>query len=914
MPYPSEHTARIKDPTEFKEQPDWAKKGQKFARVSDGTIFGRIKVPKTIDVIWGQLKSQSGKAAYPQTLRFPTKDWTAERAKKWLKDNNVPHKSFEAASAGGRSMEIDRSVTGINQTGVTHARSLVSSGKVKDSASWNPPSADKENSYIKTHTIEQFGSWHLGVDSSVPKDAKGHYGYIFTSDFVNVDRKGIIAIKQRASQQNETTILGAVTKILDQIDKKKNGREFVDESLGERSAQVAPDTYNAEAHSVRAILATENPVAVIDWGRMAIVKEVLLMSGYRGPASAKLPMIDSHARGTIEATLGSARDIQVVGRQLEGNLIFSTTDKGQKAETNYKEGHLTDVSISYSRGPAESEWIPAGEKSTIEGKEYTGPMSVVRQWSPIELSAVIRGADEYAKVRSSATPEIFEHARALGFEGDAKPEELMAFIGERSKLINEGVDPDADSQDDPTPSRSHTTVNPTGRLIMGKTTKDPQDGDNLEQMRTEEEVLQEERDRITEIEAVAAKHTARVPKMDELRTKAIKDGWTAERFKGEILEQLPKGEPLETPASELDLTQKQQRDYSLLRLIQYQITDGKVKADFERECAQEIIKRSAGKTWHGMPIPWDIQNRAYSVNVSTRRELDTLRAIAMEHGLRHAERALDTTSQYGASELVGTTLRADLFIDMLYNKALAAAAGVQILTGIQSNFTLPKKTSAGTWEWTGEPGTTSGSALATGSITWSPKEGRAFEEYTRMLMLQSTPSIELLVQNDLLTIARLGIDKAVFHGSGTSYQPKGIEKESGIGAVDGADIGLEAIVDHETKVAVGNADIGSMFYIMSPTTRGILKTRFVAPNTSERLMLADGTVNGYDSLVSNQIEDGYIFFGNFSDELLVYFGNLDLLVNPYAGDKTGTIRVNVYADVDCRLRRAASISMSDDVS
>jgi len=97
MPYPNEHSARLRDPKDFKEQPDWAKKGQKFARSPDSKIYGNIKVPSTVDVIWGQLKNQSGKEAAPQSLRFPVKNWTATEAKKWLKDNNVKYQRFEPA-------------------------------------------------------------------------------------------------------------------------------------------------------------------------------------------------------------------------------------------------------------------------------------------------------------------------------------------------------------------------------------------------------------------------------------------------------------------------------------------------------------------------------------------------------------------------------------------------------------------------------------------------------------------------------------------------------------------------------------------------------------------------------------------------------------------------------------------------
>lgn len=55
-------------------------------------------MPQTADVIWGQLKSQSGKEAAPQAIRFPIKDWTAAQARKWLKDNKVKYIQFEPAA------------------------------------------------------------------------------------------------------------------------------------------------------------------------------------------------------------------------------------------------------------------------------------------------------------------------------------------------------------------------------------------------------------------------------------------------------------------------------------------------------------------------------------------------------------------------------------------------------------------------------------------------------------------------------------------------------------------------------------------------------------------------------------------------------------------------------------------------
>lgn len=91
MPYENEHSARLKDPKDFEPK--------SFRRTNGGTIYGKIKVPKTIAIIWAKLKGKSKPKdpVIPQALRFPTKSWSVDKAKKWLKDNKVKYQKFEPA-------------------------------------------------------------------------------------------------------------------------------------------------------------------------------------------------------------------------------------------------------------------------------------------------------------------------------------------------------------------------------------------------------------------------------------------------------------------------------------------------------------------------------------------------------------------------------------------------------------------------------------------------------------------------------------------------------------------------------------------------------------------------------------------------------------------------------------------------
>ena len=111
-----------------------------------------------------------------------------------------------------------KKTTGINKGGVTKATSLVNDGKVIKSSSWNPPSASEENAYIEKNGMAAYGKWFLGIDAQADPETKQHWHYIYTSDFVNVDRAGLIAIRQRAGQQKQTDIFNAAGRLLEKID------------------------------------------------------------------------------------------------------------------------------------------------------------------------------------------------------------------------------------------------------------------------------------------------------------------------------------------------------------------------------------------------------------------------------------------------------------------------------------------------------------------------------------------------------------------------------------------------------------------------------------------------------------------------------------------------------------------------
>lgn len=784
--------------------------------------------------------------------------------------------------------------TKLNPVGSSHATELVSAGKVDKSSDWSF-SAEDGNSLLgsKGDDWANYSKWHLGIHTEEPDKTKAHFGYPFGKGG-QLYRKAFTAIRQRASQAGATEVFDKAGALIDKIDgaEDKKGKKSLtpDEVRAHvfskphyRVESARDQKVDTEKRIISMTFSSARPIARW-WGIEVLNHDPA--SVRMGRAANGLPFLDMH---DMRRQGGRIENYANNGKNTGGDVRFAKTPLGDELLSLHSDGIRLETSQGYMIHKM-TELQP--EEMTDEMKQMAlaekSPVYRIDDWEPIEGSSVSVPAD--ISVGHGRGLEYYDDPRAFDLVASGRSVELKS-------LIPAGVEPEED-----TPITQG--VRTMAEIVK---TQDPP-------AQTPEEILKAERQRTADIEAIAAKFATRMPKIMELRTEAITKGLTVGEFKGLIADRVASdGGVVFTPDSQLGLAEKETKRYSLLRLIQSKLPNSRVKAEFEEECSSQIAK-NASKAARGSYIPWEIQNREGSILIASRRELDQLKLLALQSGLHHAARQLDTTTSHAASELVGTNLRADLFVELLRNRSVSGRAGVQVMFGLQGNLTIPRQNGAATFEWTGESGRTSGSALATGSLSLSPKEGRAFQEYTRILLLQSTPSIETLVQNDLLTIARLGVDKAVFHGLGSSNQPKGIIRETGIGAVTGTDLGWDAVVEFETDVAAGNADVDTMFYVTNPTVRGLLKTRPKVSNFPQFLMDDGGMVNGYPSLISNQIAPGCMFFGDFSQELLGYWGNLDILVNPFAGDKDGTTRINIYVDVDTVLRQVAAIAASDDIT
>lgn len=171
--------------------------------------------------------------------------------------------------------------------------------------------------------------------------------------------------------------------------------------------RALPETIDESARTVDAILSTETPAHMYDWWADRSYDEVLLADGAELPESRQIPLLDSHARWSVGDQIGSIRNVRVEtdpekGRVLVGTLHLDATERGRDAFLKVRDGHLTDMSVGYSR--SEVVKLAKGEKQKINGREFDGPMEIVTKWPVREASLTPIGADSNAKIRAASRP------------------------------------------------------------------------------------------------------------------------------------------------------------------------------------------------------------------------------------------------------------------------------------------------------------------------------------------------------------------------------------------------------------------------------------------------------------------------------------------------------------------------------
>ena len=377
---------------------------------------------------------------------------------------------------------------------------------------------------------------------------------------------------------------------------------------------------------------------------------------------------------------------------------------------------------------------------------------------------------------------------------------------------------------------------------------------------------------------------------EELTDSLIKSNKSPAEAKAAILDLVKnKAEAVNTPirstdmsTNEVGLDQKEIKRFSFLRALNALAnpTDRQAQeaAAFEREVSDAASKKYE-KPANGILVPNEVLQRDLNVGTAT-----------------------------AGGNLVPTELLAGSFIDILRKRMAVMATNPTMLTGLSGNVSIPRMTSTSTAYFVGESGAPTESQQAFDQVNMTPKTIGAFVDYSRRLLLQSSIDVETMIRDDIAKVIATKLDNAAIYGSGSSNEPLGIKDTTGVGTSTITTFGTFAeYIALETDVAAANADVANMYYLINASARGALKSTEKATNTGQ-FVFENNEINGYPAIVSNQLANNDVLFGDFSQFVIGMWSGLDLTVDPYANATSGSVRIIALQDVDFAVKQPTAFS------
>lgn len=434
-----------------------------------------------------------------------------------------------------------------------------------------------------------------------------------------------------------------------------------------------------------------------------------------------------------------------------------------------------------------------------------------------------------------------------------------------------------------------------------------------------------ERQRVSNLRALQRSHAARVPdkKLDEW----IDNGTSLNAATEQILRAYEKGaEPGFNPPPEPAVSSEdlEKGHYSLSRAILASLSGEKT---FETEVHDAIASKGfeghVSRTRGGAKVGGrDLAILYVPANLWVRR------AGALEEKAYYQRGAQEVATASKGGELRFT--EPGPFIEVLRNRIFVRQLGARLLAGLQGDLQFPRQTGAQSAFWVPESATAdvTASNMVFDNLKLSPKPLSGTNSFSRKLLAQGVRDIDELIQQDMIAVDAIEIDRAAINGVGSNNEPMGILNASGTNSVtagaNGGTVTYDLMVDLETQQALSNADVPPLAYLTNPKARGKLKKSAQISASTGIPVWYQGEVNGYRAEATNQVPSNLTkgtstticsaaIFARWDELLLGQWGDIEFVIDPYTLAKRGDIVVTSYLMVDVGLRHPASFTVIKDL-
>lgn len=329
-----------------------------------------------------------------------------------------------------------------------------------------------------------------------------------------------------------------------------------------------------------------------------------------------------------------------------------------------------------------------------------------------------------------------------------------------------------------------------------------------------------------------------------------------------------------TPISGDRNLEREMRSFNVCKAVQHML-GARVDAGRELEISAELA-RMEGRSTDGILMPYSVFER----------RADTITTTAPTAG--------------PGGNLIGTDHMGGQWVDMLREANPLTGLGMRVMSGLVGNCEIPRLKGSTSVGWFGENSAIPQTDAQMDSITLSPKHVGAWTEYSRNMLLQSSPDIEALLRSDLAQVLALEVARAVINGSGADAEPTGILATTGIQEID----------KPATEMAYAPALAGALFENNVQNVSFIANSAFKAD--VDDLLTTDGLPIGsaaffrnYPHKYASAVPAARVMVaGDFSQVIQGTWSAVELLINPYmeSAFKKGNVAMRIVLTTDIAVR------------
>jgi|GEM_PF-2795528 len=273
-----------------------------------------------------------------------------------------------------------------------------------------------------------------------------------------------------------------------------------------------------------------------------------------------------------------------------------------------------------------------------------------------------------------------------------------------------------------------------------------------------------------------------------------------------------------------------------------------------------------------------------------------------------------------AADLIPEVHRPDQFVDLRRESMTVAQLGARTMTDAKGNVHIPKQTSGGQAVWLDEHESVSESDAAYETIESRPRTLAVMMGMSRRVDINAQPSGMDLMRREIATTAGVELNRAALVADGSGNQPTGLLASNGLQVQPlTAAANYSDLVTYQQKLAEAHALVGSPGWLTTPKGYSFVRSMQRSPDTpvmTSPRVLVDHPIAQTTHLSDEGgagSDETTLLIGDFSQMMIVMWGGIDVLPNPYADSvySKGGMLITLFMDADVVILRPESFVVSE---